>query len=170
MPPLSQRRNQNERQGRNPPQKKYKKKKTRKLLKLRNKYYPEENYRRVGMTKVMLVEDDPVMVNLLETFLQIEGFEVAALSHDGDVLASIKENNPDVILLDVHLKMRGIDINGFDLLEQIRETNQLSDSKIIMSSGMDVRERCDKVGTDGFLLKPYMPDDLIRLIKKVTGN
>ena len=120
------------------------------------------------MTKVMLVEDDPVMVNLLETFLQIEGFEVASLPPDGDVLSAIKESDPDVILLDVHLKMRGIEINGFDLLEQIRETKQIADTKIIMSSGMDVRERCDKVGTNGFLLKPYMPDDLIRLIKKIT--
>jgi DNA-binding response OmpR family regulator len=123
------------------------------------------------MAKVMLVEDDLTMVSLLRTFLEIEGFEVATFSPGEDILGAIEKNDPDIILLDVHLKNIGdVDIDGFELLAQIREDNQLKDKKIIMSSGMDVREKSDKYGADGFMLKPFMPNELIRLIKKVLDR
>jgi CheY-like chemotaxis protein len=128
---------------------------------------PAAFYWRRYMAKVLLVEDDLTMVNLLQTFLQIEGFDTASIILDGDILGSIKQHNPDVILLDVHLKgVNGIDIDGFELLKKMREIDQLSQTKVIMASGLDVSEKCAQAGTDGFLLKPYMPDNLIQLIKK----
>ena len=86
------------------------------------------------MAKVMLVEDDLTMVSLLRTFLEIEGFEVATFSPGEDILGAIEKNDPDIILLDVHLKNIGdVDIDGFELLAQIREDNQLKDKKIIIN-------------------------------------
>lgn len=118
------------------------------------------------MVKVLLVEDDPTMFDLLNTLLTMEGFDVDASTGKQDILAWVKQSQPDVILLDVHLRVgNGEELNGFDLLSQIRADSDLKDRKIIMSSGIDFRYKSEKLRADGFLLKPYMPDELINLIK-----
>ncbi|MBU0510516.1 MAG: response regulator [Chloroflexi bacterium] len=122
------------------------------------------------MTKVMLVEDDRIMMGLLRTLFEIEGFEVISLGAGEDILESIRRNKPDIILLDVHLKDgHGKEISGFDLLGQIRQDPELKGAKILMSSGIDFRDKSAQEGADGFILKPYMPNDLINLIKQTIA-
>ena len=118
----------------------------------------------------MLVEDDQIMMKLLRTLFEIEGFEVISLAAGEDISESIRRNHPDIILLDVHLKdNRGNEISGFDLLGQIRQDPGLKDTKILMSSGIDFRDKSAQEGADGFILKPYMPNDLINLIKQTVA-
>jgi DNA-binding response OmpR family regulator len=119
--------------------------------------------------KVMLIEDDMTMLTLLGTLLTYEGYSVAKLDRDDDVdliLASIRKEKPDVILLDVHLRQ----ISGFDLLHALRQDDELKHTYVVMSSGMDVQARCQREGADDFILKPYMPDDLIKKICCVAGD
>lgn len=116
------------------------------------------------MTKVMLVEDDPTMLSLLETLLKIEGFEVGAIDGFEDIVGQIKSHAPDVILMDVHLK----DVNGIDLLAEARQDDALKDTVVIMSSGMDFSDKAMKTGATAFMLKPYMPDDLIAKIRELA--
>ena len=115
------------------------------------------------MAKVMLVEDDPTMLSLLNTLLEIEGFEVAKVTDFSNVIQEIPKNAPDVILLDVHLK----DVNGLDILVDIRKDANLDDVRIIMSSGMDFKTESLSKGANDFVLKPYMPDELIEKINKL---
>lgn len=120
------------------------------------------------MTKVFLVEDDHTMLTLLSTLLRFEGFVVLQPPED-DHLTSVYEfiqrEKPNLVLLDVHLRQ----FNGLELLKLIRENKDLSSMNVIMSSGMDLRERCLENGASDFILKPYMPDELIRMIHKVAG-
>jgi DNA-binding response OmpR family regulator len=119
--------------------------------------------------KVLLIEDDMTMLALLRTLLQFEGFTVAHLQNDADLesaLDAIRLEKPDVILLDVHLRA----INGFDLLRAIRQTADMANTRVIMSSGLDFSERCQSAGANEFILKPYLPDDLITKIRKVIEN
>jgi len=123
------------------------------------------------MAKVMLVEDDHVMVDLLNTLLGIEGFEVVSLNNEGEFLQTVHQNRPDLILLDVNLHGVGNqDIDGFDLLRQIREDAGVNTAKVVMTSGMDYEEKSKQRGADGFILKPYMPTDLISLIKELITS
>ena len=117
------------------------------------------------MTKVMLVEDDPTMISLLGTLLEMEGYQVIKLTRFGSVLDDIKAAMPDVVLMDVHLN----DADGLAFCAGIRGDSQISDMKVIMSSGMDMRHESIQAGADDFLLKPYMPDELISKIKKILG-
>ena len=113
--------------------------------------------------KVMLIEDDSNMVTLLSTLLQFEGFLVAKLENDENldiILESVRRKKPEIILLDVHLR----NINGFDLLHHLRADQETKHIRILMSSGMDLRERCLSEGADNFILKPYMPEDLLSSI------
>jgi DNA-binding response OmpR family regulator len=116
------------------------------------------------MPKIILVEDDQTMLSLLQTLLQMEGYQVVKIkdeSLDG-ILSTIRLENPDLALVDVHLK----DINGFDVLQSIRKETAFQGTRVIMSSGMECSSECHKYGADDFILKPYMPDELIDMIHK----
>ena len=112
------------------------------------------------MPKILLAEDDVTMVSLLKTLLKMEGFDVVALRPNEDTLAAVDREMPDIVLLDVHLYGQ----NGLDILDALRKNN--NDVRVVMSSGMNVKEDCMRRGANGFLLKPYMPDDLIGLLRQ----
>ena len=123
------------------------------------------------MSKVLLIEDDAIMIGLLKTLLGIDGYEVVAFRGGEDVLQVVQREQPDVILLDVNLKNFGIyDITGLDLVKQIRSNDNVKDTSVIISSGLNYRQESKVVGADGFILKPYMPDDLLKLIKETIPN
>jgi DNA-binding response OmpR family regulator len=119
--------------------------------------------------KVMLIEDDHTMMLLLTTLLRFESFETAGLKNDESletVMDEIRLERPDVILLDVHLGR----INGLDLLSAIRQDEKTSRIGVVMSSGMDVSKRCLELGANAFILKPFMPEDLIQQIRQVLAT
>ncbi len=113
------------------------------------------------MPKVMLIEDDPTMLVLLRTLLELEGYEVTELQPQDEVLNSIRSEHPDVVLMDVHL--RGA--SGLNLLEDIRRDEELLHTRVLMSSGADFLYECQRAGADGFLLKPFSPDELIKKLR-----
>ena len=119
--------------------------------------------------RVMLVEDDLTMRSLLQTLLNIEGFEVIEVpkvEHLEAVLGVAQIQKPDLILLDVGLRQ----FNGFDLLNRIRGDPNINETRVLMTSGMDFQARCSKEGADGFILKPYMPEELICQIREILGD
>ena len=118
------------------------------------------------MFKVMLIEDDATMVGLLKPLLMIDGYDVVAFQGGEDVLRVVQREKPDVILLDVNLKNFGIDdFTGFDLLKSIRSNGEMKNISVIMSSGLNYHLESKEAGADGFVMKPYMPDDLLEMIK-----
>jgi len=116
--------------------------------------------------KVLLAEDDITMVSLLTTLLKMEGFNVVALQADADVPAAVRTENPDILLLDVHLLQQ----SGLDILDAIRKSEDMSRTRVVMSSGSNGREECMNRGANGFLLKPYMPDELITILKQTIKS
>ncbi len=114
------------------------------------------------MPKVLLAEDDQTMVGLLMTLLQMDGFEVTSVDADDDVPAAVKRDQPEVLVLDVHLSKQ----NGLDVLEAIRSVDQAHKVRVIMISGLNVKDESMRRGADDFLLKPFMPDDLMKLLRK----
>ncbi|MEB2335027.1 MAG: response regulator [Anaerolineaceae bacterium] len=113
------------------------------------------------MPKVLLVEDDQNMVALLCTLLKMEKFEVVAAEADADFLALVSQESPDALLMDVHLN----GLNGLDVVRALRADSRFDDLHIVMTSGLDMREECLRSGANAFLLKPFMPDDLIALLR-----
>jgi CheY-like chemotaxis protein len=113
------------------------------------------------MPKILLAEDDATMVMLLTTLLQLEGFEVVALKADADVPAAVLRERPDSILMDVNIGQQ----NGMDLVQAIRQDPVNAKLNIVMASGYNLKDECLQRGANAFLLKPFMPDDLIKLLK-----
>lgn len=116
------------------------------------------------MAKVLLAEDDASMLYLLKTLLTMEGYEVAVLDLHGDFLAGVRAEDPDVMLMDVHLAGK----SGIAMLQELRSQDDLKQMVIIMSSGMNLAHESRDAGATAFLLKPYMPDDLIRMIRQYS--
>ena len=113
------------------------------------------------MAKVLLAEDDETMVSLLKTLLTMEGFEVLGLDVNADVPDAVQREKPYALFMDVHLGKQ----SGMEILESIRKNQEIANVRVIMTSGSDVRDECVRRGASAFLLKPFMPDDLLRLLK-----
>jgi DNA-binding response OmpR family regulator len=96
--------------------------------------------------------------------LDIEGFEVQQATNLDNVVEDIEKASAEIVLMDVYLEKH----NGIEMLVELRKNNRLKNTKVIMSSGMDFREECLAKGANDFILKPYMPDELIKKIKNFT--
>ena len=73
-----------------------------------------------ALAQLLLVDDDQQLATMLQEFLQLQGFSVDVV-HDGEsALARVASSPPDLLVLDVMLP----DINGFDVLRQLRQTHQ----------------------------------------------
>lgn len=113
------------------------------------------------MAKILLAEDDSTMVSLLKTLLKMEGFDVVALDVHSDVVAAVEQEKPHALFMDVHLGGQ----NGMQILESIRSDQKNSNVRVIMTSGMNMKDECISRGADEFLLKPFMPDDLLKALQ-----
>ena len=117
------------------------------------------------MQRVMLAEDDITMIALLKTLLKIEGFDAIPLDSDADIVQAVLKERPDALLMDVNL----LNQNGIDVLKKLRAEKDLK-LRVVMSSGLDFKEQCLNSGADFFLLKPYMPDDLVKALRGANAK
>ena len=114
------------------------------------------------MARVMLVDDDMTMLSLLRTLLELDGFEVIEAPVLGDILEVARRESPDVLLMDCILP----EIDGLDLLQDIRRDEETRGMVVVMTSGMDYEERCMARGANAFLQKPYSPDRLFEVLRQ----
>jgi len=119
------------------------------------------------MARVMLVEDNEGLRGLMRLLLEMEGFEVVAGPvHPAEVLAALREQRPQVLIMDVHLE--GREASGFEIVQAIRQDEALRSVRIVLISGMDYRLEAARSGADAFLAKPFMGDELIRTIRRLA--
>ena len=114
-----------------------------------------------GKRKVLLVDDDPELVETMYKALQEDGrFEVRMASNGFDAGMMVKEYRPDLIVLDVMLP----DINGKEVCHRVRADTSMEDVRIICISGMiedDKIQELKLAGADDFVAKPFDVDILI---------
>lgn len=118
------------------------------------------------MPKVFIIDDDMTMVYLLRTLLEMDGYEVAEVQDWDAIIETVQAESPDLVLMDYFLP----DLDGLELLTQLRADPMLTETRIVMSSGMDVSDQCMAAGADAFLLKPYTPEQLAEVIKETVGE
>ena len=117
------------------------------------------------MQKIMLLEDDRDMTMLLTTLLEIEGYQVRSYDSKRPAVAQTEEEKPDLVLLDVHLGGK----DGVQILRELRKNAALGDLRIVMTSGINMTDECLKAGANAFIVKPYMPENLLRLLSQVLA-
>jgi DNA-binding response OmpR family regulator len=122
----------------------------------------------IPMHKIAIIEDDPTMLSLLHTLLQMEGYQVIAIQEENpsEIMEIFRSEQPNLALIDVHLRQG----NGLELLQAMKKLPEHNDIRVIMSSGMDFSAQCFEAKADNFILKPYMPDELIDMIQKMLSS
>lgn len=124
----------------------------------------------LGKKRVLVVDDDPAIVEMLVELLERDGrFEVQTASTGFEAGIRTKEFHPDVMVLDFMLP----DINGNAVCRTIRADESLRDVRIIIVSGVVNREDVDKLledGADDFLQKPFSIEQLINRITELVSR
>jgi DNA-binding response OmpR family regulator len=116
---------------------------------------------------IAILEDDKTMGHLLKTLLEIEGYQVHVFEEfaTSQIISNLNGLLPVISLIDLHLH----DIDGLEIIKEIRLDQKLQDIFIIATSGSEMKDLAISAGADHFLLKPYMPDELLSQIKILAG-
>ena len=108
---------------------------------------------------VLIVDDERDTNDILASLVQARDFEPIQLFSGGAVYDAVKQHNPDLILLDLMLP----DVDGFAVCEQLkrdRETNLIPIILVTAMNDADHRLSGVRVGANGYLTKPFTPDQL----------
>lgn len=115
--------------------------------------------------KILVVDDEPDVVSLIERTLTVDGFDVVS-AYDGigavDLAAS---ERPDLILLDLMMPM----MSGYEVCEQIKTNPETQNIPIVCLSSAhtpDARANSIKAGAATLLTKPFMPAELVAQIRR----
>jgi len=123
--------------------------------------------------KILVVDDDPDFVEYTRIVLESRGYEVESAATTELALCLMREDKPDVALLDV---MMSYVLDGLNLTRQIRDDPQLRDIPLIMISAIVSREEArvfptdEYLAVDAFLTKPVDPEDLLEQVARLLGS
>ena len=116
--------------------------------------------------KILIVEDDPNIAELQKDYLEIAGFEVSLRDNGLEGLKSLRENEFDLLILDIMLP-------GMDGLEILRGMKEDKDIPVLLVSAR--KEEIDKIkglslGADDYITKPFSPGELVARVKSHLDN
>ncbi len=115
--------------------------------------------------RILIVDDDPVIVRLLQVNFLIEGYDVETASRGDEALAKAGEWAPDLVILDV--MMPGID--GWEVCRRLKENPQMREVPVIFLSAraQDTdRERGYALGVKEYVTKPFDPNQLVEIVRR----
>lgn len=119
--------------------------------------------------KVLVVDDDRVIQQLLVVNLELEGYEVDTASDGEQALAKIASVNPDIVLLDIMMPK----YDGWEVCRRAKADKATADIPIIFLSAraqdLDVR-RGYEIGVAAYMTKPFDPLELMDVVKRVLAG
>ena len=121
-----------------------------------------------GLGRVLVVDDDEVIRQLIAVNLQLEGFDVSMAVDGQDCLDKVGDIDPDVITLDVMMPR----LDGWETAIQLRSSPQTAHIKVVLISARaqeDDKARGSDVGADAYLTKPFDPNEMIRVVRELAG-
>ena len=117
------------------------------------------------MRKVLIVEDEKLIVKILEKFVEktVDDSSVEVVSTGAEVLSSIQGNSKvfDLVILDYHLP----DMSCEKIIKALKEKEH--NTKIVLSTGEIASKLSNKVGADSFLQKPFTFDEFQSIVNKL---
>lgn len=114
--------------------------------------------------KILVVEDEKGITKILRLFLKSQGFEPLSAANGAQAIEMIREQCPDLVLLDIFLP----DVSGFEVLEKVRKFSQVP--IIVVSANTSAVEGALQAGANAAIAKPFNPDHLLEKIRSVIVN
>ena len=121
-----------------------------------------------GLGRVLVVDDDAVIRQLIAVNLTLEGFEVSMAVDGQDCLEKVQAIAPDVITLDVMMPR----LDGWETAVQLRKAPETAHIKVVLITARaqeDDIARGTNVGADAYLTKPFDPGEMIRVVRELAG-
>lgn len=119
-----------------------------------------------SMKKILLIEDDERMQDLLQRYLRQYDFEVCAFVLPSEALRSMQQNRFDLVILDIMLP----EMDGFEVCKRLRQRSNIP--VIMLTARGDVMDRVVglEIGADDYLGKPFEPRELLARINRVLSR
>lgn len=119
------------------------------------------------MKKILLIEDDPFLIEIYSGKMREKGFFVDVVSNGEEVLAKAKEKKPDLIVLDIVLPQ----VDGWEILRQLKQDPEVKNIKVILLSNLGQKEEVERgveLGAEKYLIKAHFtPSQVVEEIKKI---
>jgi DNA-binding response OmpR family regulator len=109
---------------------------------------------------ILICDDDPLLVDLLEYRLASRGYAVTVAEDGGKALRRLQEMKPDAILLDAMMPV----IDGYEVLRKIRENPETAKIPVIMLTARKQEQdivMALELGANDYLVKPFIPEELV---------
>jgi CheY-like chemotaxis protein len=118
--------------------------------------------------RVLLCDDDPAILRVLQVNLEIEGYDTLLAHHGEEALAIAQAEHPDLIILDIMMPR----MDGYETCDALKTDDKTKDIPIVFLSAKaqdaDIeRGRTHKV--EDYLTKPFDPDRLIEVVERLIG-
>ncbi|MDQ4142496.1 MAG: response regulator [Actinomycetota bacterium] len=118
--------------------------------------------------RVLICDDDPVILRLIQVNLELEGFEVL-LAHDGaNAIEIATAEHPDLVVLDIMMPR----LDGYQTCERLKAEASTKDIPVVFLSAKaqesDI-EKGRKYGVADYLTKPFDPDDLVEVVQRLLS-
>ncbi|MDJ1175547.1 ATP-binding protein [Roseofilum capinflatum] len=110
---------------------------------------------------ILVVDDDANIRELLSQHLDIEGYEVRQAANGQEAIAQIKQEKPDLVVLDVLMPK----LNGFDVAAILKNDPETMQIPILMISADDRSERGYRIGVDQYLTKPISSEQFLQRVQ-----
>jgi DNA-binding response OmpR family regulator len=122
---------------------------------------------KIRTAKVLVIDDEPEITDIVQTFLTESGYSVDVLNNARDAVTRAKQFKPDVILLDI--MMPGAD--GYTVCQWLKSEAELANVPVIFLTGKDRNDdqgRSFKAGGDMFIKKPFSCERLLEIVNIVV--
>lgn len=118
------------------------------------------------MNRVLVVDDDPAVTNLLATLLFEEGFSPITTTSGQEALQILRTDTPDLVLLDLMMPF----VSGSMVCKQLKADEATKHIPVIVISGDGrAQKKVHEIGADDFVLKPFDLDDVINRVRHWCG-
>src|SRR5580693_2982026 len=121
-----------------------------------------------ALGRVLVVDDDEVIRQLIAVNLTLEGFDVSTAVDGQDCLDKVGSISPQVITLDVMMPR----LDGWVTAGELRKNPDTSHIKVVLITARaqeDDRQRGHQIGVDAYLTKPFDPGEMIRVVRELAG-
>lgn len=119
--------------------------------------------------RVLLIEDEPNIIEAINFILSREGYDVATHANGHDAVEAVRARAPDMIILDVMLPGR----SGYEILEDLRGDASLADIPVLMLTARGQtrdREMAEKLGVSMFMTKPFANSEVLDAVRTLTAD
>lgn len=117
--------------------------------------------------RILLIEDDPFLLNMYATKFELENFKVTVADDGEKGLRAVEKEIPDIILLDIMLPK----MNGFEVLKQLKASKDFRDIPVILLTNLSQKNEIEQglsMGANDYLIKAhFMPSEVVDKIKEI---